>query len=466
MRSMKIPIMMLCIALLLFAAGCAEGEHVVSLEASPEEGGAVRGAGSYEFQSEVIVEAAPYDGFVFKGWKEAEEIVSTEESYRFVIEEDVSLVAIFEEETAYREVALYFGCTEAMHTGEPGEYGYVCPKLVEITEYSEAETQLQAIMEELIKGPDPEDEKFSPVVYDAVEILDLNIEREDGIAEINLSEEMFGENWPGGSLTGTVFIESVTWTATQLPEVDRVMVMVEGDYWNDGHYIWDEPKSPEKEAAALPAEIEEWVEYSRGIWLAQTREYEGSLYLLVTYGEQPTGGYRVEITDVVEEDDQLTVYVEYTEPGEDNIVTQAITYPYDLVKVEPTDLPVTFVAEGDVEFVPVLENLDWLPPIAAGSEDIRVFTPVPGDTVSRNFAVEGIELVFEGTVLYKLTDQTGKELESGVVTGHGYKWGYFEIDLTIPEEVESGEEIVVELYSESPVDGSIENKVKLELVLE
>jgi len=466
MRRMKNPIMMLCIATLLFAAGCAEEEHVVSLEASPEEGGAVMGAGSYESRSEVTVEAEPYDGFVFKGWQEEEEFVSTEESYRFVIEEDMSLVAIFEEETAYREVAIYFGCMEAIHTGEPGEYGYVCPKMVELKEYKESETQLQAIMEELFKGPDPEDDQFSPVVYDAVEILDLSIEREEGIAEINLSEEMFGENWPGGSLAGSVFIESVIWTATQLPEVDRVRVMVEGDYWNDGHFIWDEPKSPEKEAAVLPAEIEEWVEYSRDLWLAQAREYEGSLYLLVTYGEQPTGGYRVEITDVVEGEDELRVYVEFTEPGEDDIVTQAITYPYDIIIVEPTDLPVTFVAEGDVDFVPALENLDWLPQIAAGSEDIRVFSPAPGDTVSRKFAVEGIELVFEGTVQYKLTDHAGKELKSGIATGHGFNWGYFKIDLTIPDEVESGEEVVFELYSESPVDGSIENKVKLELVLE
>ncbi len=215
----------------------------------------------------------------------------------------------------------------------------------------------------------------------------------------------------------------------------------------------------------LPASIEEWVDYSREIMCAQAREYDDALYLLVTYGEQPTGGYGVEITDVQKQPDWLEVTVHFTEPEEGEPVTQALTYPYDLKKVEPTDLPVEFVAEGDTSVVPTLSGLDWLPPMVAGDEDIRVFAPAPGDQVLREFTVEAIELVFEGTVHYRLLDEQGAELESGMASGHAYDWGYLEIDFTVPDEIEYGEQVTAELYSECPVDGSTINLVQMDLTV-
>jgi len=104
-----------------------------------------------------------------------------------------------------------------------------------------------------------------------------------------------------------------------------------------------------------PAEIEEWIENSRETFGGQTRIYEDKLYILVTYGERPTGGYTVEITDIADEGDKLVVTAHFTEPGEDEMVTQALTYPYDLAQVDETDLTVEFVATGDVIEIPVVE---------------------------------------------------------------------------------------------------------------
>ncbi len=103
----------------------------------------------------------------------------------------------------------------------------------------------------------------------------------------------------------------------------------------------------------LPAEIQAWIEEAKTDFAAQTREYEGLLYLLVTYGEKPTGGYTVEITEIVEAEDQLTVKVAFTEPGADEMVTQAFTYPYDLAMLEDPQLPVEFVATGAETDIPV-----------------------------------------------------------------------------------------------------------------
>ncbi len=103
---------------------------------------------------------------------------------------------------------------------------------------------------------------------------------------------------------------------------------------------------------AIPVEIREWVEESREKFLGQTREHEDKLYLLVTYGEKPTGGYAVEITGVTKTEDRVNVTAQFTEPGEDEVVTQALTYPYDLAVIEDPGLPVEFVATGAEDSIP------------------------------------------------------------------------------------------------------------------
>lgn len=111
-----------------------------------------------------------------------------------------------------------------------------------------------------------------------------------------------------------------------------------------------EPMKPDE--TALPAEVEAWVEDSRNKFMAQTLEHEGLLYLLVTYGEKPTGGYTVEITDITEQEGKIVVTANFTEPGEDEMVTQALTYPYDLAVIDDPGLPVEFKATGAETGIP------------------------------------------------------------------------------------------------------------------
>lgn len=220
------------------------------------------------------------------------------------------------------------------------------------------------------------------------------------------------------------------------------------------------------EEESLPSEIEAWVEYSRDLFLAQDREHDGTLYLLVTYGSQPSGGYSVEITNINEGDDKVTVTVNFTRPAEGDQVTDAVTRPYDLKELETGGLPVEFVATGDEPYIPTLLGLDVLPPIVAQSDGIKVFSPASEAVVSREFDLEGIANVFEGTVLYLLSDSEGKELYSGIACGAMGDWGYFSVNLTLPDEVKSGEELLLKLYTESPKDSSVENLIVLDLVFE
>jgi hypothetical protein len=105
----------------------------------------------------------------------------------------------------------------------------------------------------------------------------------------------------------------------------------------------------------LPAVVQTWIDAATKNFAGQTFVYEDILYLLVTYGEKPTGGYVVEITDITEEEGKLIVTAYFTEPGEDEMVTQAFTYPYDLAMLENPGLPVEFVATGAETDIPVIE---------------------------------------------------------------------------------------------------------------
>jgi len=119
----------------------------------------------------------------------------------------------------------------------------------------------------------------------------------------------------------------------------------------------DEPDEPEEITLPdeLPSEIQAWIENSQVKFGAQTKVYEEILYVLVTYGEKPTGGFEVEITDIEEKEDKILVTVKFTEPGKDEMVTQALTYPYDLAMLDDPGLPVEFIATGAETEIPVLE---------------------------------------------------------------------------------------------------------------
>ena len=72
--------------------------YTISLNASPEEGGSVWGAGSYEEGNTVTVTATANAGYQFVQWIENGAQVSTEATYSFTATADRSLTAMFEEQ--------------------------------------------------------------------------------------------------------------------------------------------------------------------------------------------------------------------------------------------------------------------------------------------------------------------------------------------------------------------------------
>jgi len=213
----------------------------------------------------------------------------------------------------------------------------------------------------------------------------------------------------------------------------------------------------------LPSEIQSWIDSSRRQEIVQTKDFEGYTYILVTYGEKPTGGYRVEIKELRKTDDHIEVFVEFQAPAPDQMVTQAFTYPYDLVRIKPADLPFQFTALGEQEHVMELRGIDRILPVVASSDWIKVFSPAPGEEVEKTFAVQGIASTFEGNILYRIIDSRGKIIKDGFTTAGMGDWYYFEIDFDLEELIEPREKFSLELYTESPKDVSEENLLTIPL---
>jgi hypothetical protein len=63
---------------------------------------------------------------------------------------------------------------------------------------------------------------------------------------------------------------------------------------------------------------------------ADIRGRGGGTYLLVHGGQRPTGGYSVAVAGAKVEGDRVTVRLSLEDPPPDAMVTQSLTYPYEI----------------------------------------------------------------------------------------------------------------------------------------
>jgi hypothetical protein len=60
----------------------------------------------------------------------------------------------------------------------------------------------------------------------------------------------------------------------------------------------------------------------------------GYIYIAVMSGTKPTGGYSIEVTSIEDNEGKTNIYVKELNPSKGTMVTQAITYPYTVVKAK------------------------------------------------------------------------------------------------------------------------------------
>jgi len=75
-------------------------------------------------------------------------------------------------------------------------------------------------------------------------------------------------------------------------------------------------------------------------------DFASEMVIAVFMGEKTSGGYNIEIVEILETEDTLEVTISETEPGADDMVTMALTYPEHIVSVANTsDKEVNFIVQ-------------------------------------------------------------------------------------------------------------------------
>lgn len=71
-------------------------------------------------------------------------------------------------------------------------------------------------------------------------------------------------------------------------------------------------------------------------------DFSKAMVIGVFAGMRPTGGHAIEITQIEARDGEVVVTYRERRPGPDDITTQALTYPFHLVRTEQRSGKVTF----------------------------------------------------------------------------------------------------------------------------
>jgi hypothetical protein len=75
--------------------------------------------------------------------------------------------------------------------------------------------------------------------------------------------------------------------------------------------------------------------------IASAVDFEKNMIIAVFQGQKATGGYTIMITKIIETTNTIDVYVTETSPGENCIVTQAITSPYHSIELKNSEVEKT-----------------------------------------------------------------------------------------------------------------------------
>lgn len=96
------------------------------------------------------------------------------------------------------------------------------------------------------------------------------------------------------------------------------------------------------EVEEVPVELKDLIEEKKGKPFKLSYSDSKFLYIVVGYGEQTTGGYSITVEDLYLTKNAIYINTNLVGPEKDEMVTQAITYPYIVVKTEFLDVSIVF----------------------------------------------------------------------------------------------------------------------------
>jgi len=211
---------------------------------------------------------------------------------------------------------------------------------------------------------------------------------------------------------------------------------------------------PDEKNISYPREVTQTLEAIETLKVGTSVIVDNKTYVIASFGQQPTGGYEAQITNMEIDGNKATVTVGL-EPPQGDAATTVVTYPQTVKVLEGRYENIAYVKEGD--YMPQVVGLQKpLKKTKYASENIMVIDYDPSTA-----EVAGIARVFEANISYQVRDREGKVLKEGnmMAASGAPDWGYFELELDeIPQDVSD-----VLLYTASAKDGSMQDEVHLPL---
>jgi hypothetical protein len=92
----------------------------------------------------------------------------------------------------------------------------------------------------------------------------------------------------------------------------------------------------------IPEELKTMIEEKGEEPFKLTYADDGTLYIAVGYGKQPTSGYSIKVTELYETENAIYIHTNLIGPTKDEKILERATYPYIVVKAEFIDKNVVF----------------------------------------------------------------------------------------------------------------------------
>lgn len=96
------------------------------------------------------------------------------------------------------------------------------------------------------------------------------------------------------------------------------------------------------EDADLPGELKEIIDEKKEEPFKLSYSNKDNLYIVVGYGKQNSGGYSISVDELYLTRNAIYINTNLIGPSQKDVVTQGVTYPYVVVKLEFREEPIVF----------------------------------------------------------------------------------------------------------------------------
>lgn len=174
-------------------------------------------------------------------------------------------------------------------------------------------------------------------------------------------------------------------------------------------------------------DMKAWIDRSKNKEMIQIRNIKNDTYVLFTRGLKNSGGYSIEIHDITKKSEGLYFDISWKDPEKGSMVTEEITYPFVLVKLNTSysNAASFHFMERSGKELPVLQGSTYIQEIVGETSSLLVFEP---QIINENIHIHGITDAFDGIIFYTIEDFQGNVLEESALQANKESdgnWVYF-----------------------------------------